>query len=520
VLSDSDDSGNETEKRDDASIPSVPINSAGKIRSTSKSQQSEQQFHPSKRRFEEIVEDSIEDVETQTLKRPRSSTLPLQVPTSAQKSPSQLCFSVPQPSYSSGSDNEQNEEEQGARYISEGRYHTLQEWAMEGVLVEQQNKQKETESSQAPISLGDGMLEGIQDADGRRQSDGTSERTHEFDSARDAGGTSTLDKGVRQRADCYSNDLSDNGNISIERQCESASKEQQPQCSPKNPDIETDIPSISESEVLATQSPVSKENTRPVQAIEARLTAPAAEFAQTQDRTQPDPAISSVTMIATQTGQQPNPALQTQQSQPQIYHRHHLPQPQSLASQEICLLVSQSPVQVNPPAGCSVPNGYRSLPAQSLEAHNAIDLPIADQQAAQKVFPQSGSPSFQTTHIRHAVTEQDVQHLSADQAKLGDGWFVQYNPQLPRVIDVSLLHTFQHESVVCCVRFSQNGKYMATGSNRSVRIFDALSGQEVRQIQFQSAGNSPSNMYVRCLCFSPNGKYLATGSEDRLIMVG
>jgi glucose repression regulatory protein TUP1 len=37
---------------------------------------------------------------------------------------------------------------------------------------------------------------------------------------------------------------------------------------------------------------------------------------------------------------------------------------------------------------------------------------------------------------------------------------------------------FNH-SVVCCVRFSADGRYLATGCNRSARIFDIQTGQNV-----------------------------------------
>ena len=102
--------------------------------------------------------------------------------------------------------------------------------------------------------------------------------------------------------------------------------------------------------------------------------------------------------------------------------------------------------------------------------------------------------------------------------KVGDDWYTLFNQQVPRVLDVGLQHTFEHDSIVCCVRFSHDGKYVATGCNRSAQIFDVVSGQKVCVLEDESTVDSVGGfMYVRSVCFSPDGKYLATGSEDKLI---
>jgi glucose repression regulatory protein TUP1 len=55
-------------------------------------------------------------------------------------------------------------------------------------------------------------------------------------------------------------------------------------------------------------------------------------------------------------------------------------------------------------------------------------------------------------------------------------WFALFNNKVKRVLDVNLVHTLLHESVVCCVRFSADGKYLATGCNRTAQIYDAKTG--------------------------------------------
>ncbi|TVY47183.1 Transcriptional repressor [Lachnellula occidentalis] len=135
--------------------------------------------------------------------------------------------------------------------------------------------------------------------------------------------------------------------------------------------------------------------------------------------------------------------------------------------------------------------------------------------------PQVGHP-MPTQHpqfrVGNALAELDLERLPDHQKKVESDWFAIFNPEVPRVLDVDLLHTLQHESVVCCVRFSHDGKYVATGCNRSAQIFDIITGQKICILQDESV-DSVGDLYIRSVCFSPDGRYLATGAEDKLIRV-
>jgi glucose repression regulatory protein TUP1 len=137
--------------------------------------------------------------------------------------------------------------------------------------------------------------------------------------------------------------------------------------------------------------------------------------------------------------------------------------------------------------------------------------------------PQVGmpTPDHRNSHIAsvgNALAELDLERLPAHQKKVSEDWFAIFNPGVPRVLDIDLLHTLPHESVVCCVRFSHDGKYVATGCNRSAQIFDVVTGQKVCVLQDESV-EAVGDLYIRSVCFSPDGKYLATGAEDKLIRV-
>jgi general transcriptional corepressor TUP1 len=146
-------------------------------------------------------------------------------------------------------------------------------------------------------------------------------------------------------------------------------------------------------------------------------------------------------------------------------------------------------------------------------------MPYPDPRAA--ASPQVGHPmpsQHPQFRVGNALAELDLERLPAHQKKVESDWFAIFNPEVPRVLDVDLLHTLQHESVVCCVRFSHDGKYVATGCNRSAQIFDIMTGQKICILQDESV-DSVGDLYIRSVCFSPDGRYLATGAEDKLIRV-
>jgi glucose repression regulatory protein TUP1 len=149
--------------------------------------------------------------------------------------------------------------------------------------------------------------------------------------------------------------------------------------------------------------------------------------------------------------------------------------------------------------------------------------PQLNQQSAYpeaRASPQVGQPlaNPHIPNVGNALAELDPERLPAQYRKIEAEWFAIFNPQIPRVLDVELTHTLPHESVVCCVRFSHDGKYVATGCNRSAQIFDVVTGQKVCVLQDESV-DAVGDLYIRSVCFSPDGKYLATGAEDKLIRV-
>jgi WD40 repeat protein len=166
----------------------------------------------------------------------------------------------------------------------------------------------------------------------------------------------------------------------------------------------------------------------------------------------------------------------------------------------------------------------RDLKSHKQKHHSSLDhSKIPEISSLESKWPGDQGGSFPThqsgpQRVGNELANLNPDDLSPEQKRVGSDWFAVFNPDLPRVLDVQLLHNLLHESAVCCVRFSQNGKYVATGCDRSAQIYDVNTGQEVCKLQDDRV-DKEGDLYIRSVCFSPDGRCLATGAEDRLIRV-
>ncbi|TIC35312.1 WD40 repeat-like protein [Wallemia mellicola] len=150
--------------------------------------------------------------------------------------------------------------------------------------------------------------------------------------------------------------------------------------------------------------------------------------------------------------------------------------------------------------------------------------PIPPVQQSQQAQPQPPSSEQQQSSALQPITPNqsidfgDPEAFPRDFKKEGSDWIAMYNPSIKRNIDVSLVHNLVHESVVCCVRFSADGRFLATGCNKTAQIYDTKTGAKTCVL---ADDNVPikGDLYIRSVCFSPDAKYLATGAEDKQIRV-
>ncbi len=70
-----------------------------------------------------------------------------------------------------------------------------------------------------------------------------------------------------------------------------------------------------------------------------------------------------------------------------------------------------------------------------------------------------------TAHFGDESKGSEGRGRGGDDAGKGrlDDWNAVHNPLSSSKLGIELVHTLEHDSVVCCVRFSNNGQYIATG---------------------------------------------------------
>ncbi|KAI0697026.1 WD40-repeat-containing domain protein [Cytidiella melzeri] len=183
-----------------------------------------------------------------------------------------------------------------------------------------------------------------------------------------------------------------------------------------------------------------------------------------------------------------------------------------------------------PPSSISLPPPPSSLPPQpsSSAARQASHPPPSaggNSSAGRPLSPTSVDVTMTDSYTSGAggVDFSDIHSVPPEFKKEGSDWFAVFNSQAgkdgkKKALDVSLVHTLLHESVVCCVRFSANGRFLATGCNRTAQIYDTKTGQKTCVLIDEDASKT-GDLYIRSVCFSPDGKYLATGAEDKQIRI-
>ncbi|GAW14127.1 hypothetical protein ANO14919_035210 [Xylariales sp. No.14919] len=161
-------------------------------------------------------------------------------------------------------------------------------------------------------------------------------------------------------------------------------------------------------------------------------------------------------------------------------------------------------------------NGMHAMSIANSPSISSHSKPISP--VVQGGYEELETINRETSELRER--ELDREHpdtLSCMRAQTRDDWSVTFKSNV-RVLDVDLVHTLPHESPVCSVRFSHDGKYVAIGCDRSAEIYDVLTGIKVCVLQAEHV-DATGDMYIRSVCFSPDGIYLATAAEDKIIRV-
>ena len=96
---------------------------------------------------------------------------------------------------------------------------------------------------------------------------------------------------------------------------------------------------------------------------------------------------------------------------------------------------------------------------------------------AQQYQPSTTEAAYLAQDVLGSLYDNiDLQNIPPGLKKEGSNWSAIFNPRVERKLNVSLVGTLCHGSVVCSVRFSADGKWFATGCNRTAQIFDTKTG--------------------------------------------
>ncbi|CDS03858.1 hypothetical protein LRAMOSA06813 [Lichtheimia ramosa] len=167
------------------------------------------------------------------------------------------------------------------------------------------------------------------------------------------------------------------------------------------------------------------------------------------------------------------------------------------------------------------PSQQRGVPGTptSSEVHdhrNSISTPsrLSSSTSVQKMGP--AAPT--TNAPPGALADIDPESVPANMKIEGHDWFALFNPKVTRMLNVRLVHTLEQPSVVCCVKFSADGRYLAAGCNRITYIYEVSTAREICALE-DTTVQRDGDLYIRSVCFSPDGNYLATGAEDKQIRI-
>ncbi|KAI8461872.1 hypothetical protein BY996DRAFT_8494483, partial [Phakopsora pachyrhizi] len=158
-------------------------------------------------------------------------------------------------------------------------------------------------------------------------------------------------------------------------------------------------------------------------------------------------------------------------------------------------------------------------PSQPPQSHS---LPLNNSIAGQPASRVMTAPPYQqiqqppTNANGSKLFDINPNSLPSSMKKEGEDRMMMSNPKVKKVVDVGLVHTLVHNSVVCCVKFLPDGNILAAGYNENTTLYNTMTGSKICSLMDEQSESKVDN-YIRSASFSPDGQCFATGSEDQII---
>ncbi|EPS36560.1 hypothetical protein H072_9838 [Dactylellina haptotyla CBS 200.50] len=145
-------------------------------------------------------------------------------------------------------------------------------------------------------------------------------------------------------------------------------------------------------------------------------------------------------------------------------------------------------------------------------------------------------------NVRDEDGNLDIGRIPAKHMKEGVDWFAYFNPRVPRVLDIDLFHTLEHDSVVyciwdveqrdvkhnlyghrtdvCSVEYSNDGRFICSASFAgTVKIWLVPKSDHTSIPYVMATLADELNTHVACAAISPDSRSVAVGFTDGSICI-
>ena len=133
-------------------------------------------------------------------------------------------------------------------------------------------------------------------------------------------------------------------------------------------------------------------------------------------------------------------------------------------------------------------------------------------------MPPEGIYGVDFNNVGNFLADLDPLQMAPDKRHIYNKCSIIFNPNVPRTLDVQLLHSIFLGDIVLCVRFSSDGRYVALGLQQSAVIYEVNTRSQIVELKRDEYTRDDIDV-IRSVCFDPRGIYLATSVDDIILVI-